>query len=145
MSLQQETDIKYGPFKSVVRKNLKSIALACFKKQINVLLKASTFGLICYGGVCPDSGVMLENALQAAFNTTSNLHSWSKVGAIPYTKKCLSNPKVRHDGTDANHMQFDIYQDIQSQNHNSTMQLSVIGYSGNVLCAKLIPEKIQER
>jgi hypothetical protein len=127
-------DINYGPFKSVVMTNLKSIiALACFKERINFLLKASTFGLICYGGVCPDLGVMFKNALQVAFNTASNLHSWSKVGAVPYTKKCLSNPRVRHNGTDANNPQFDIYQDIQSRNHNSTMQLLVMGYSGNVL------------
>jgi hypothetical protein len=62
-SVQQERDINYGPFKSVVRTNLKSIALACFKKGINVSLKASTFGLICYVGVSPDLGVVLENAL----------------------------------------------------------------------------------
>jgi hypothetical protein len=62
-SIQQETDINYGPFKSVVRTNLKSIAWACFEKRISVLLKASTFGLICYGGMCPDLGVVLENAL----------------------------------------------------------------------------------
>jgi hypothetical protein len=145
MSVQQETDISYGPFKSIVRTNLKNIALTCFRKRINVPLKASTFGLICYGGVCPDLGVVLENALQAAFNTASNLHSWREVNAIPYTKKCLSNPKVRHDGTDANDPQFDVNQDVRSQNHNSTMQLLVMGYSGNGLCAKFIPEKIRER
>ncbi len=104
-------------------------------------MKASTFGLICYGGVCPDLGVVLENALQAAFNTTSNLHSWREAGTVPYTKKCLLNPKVRHDGMDANDPQFDVYQDVQSQNHNSTMQLLVMGYSDNVLCAKFILEK----
>jgi hypothetical protein len=145
MSVQQEMVINYGPFKSVVRTNLKNIASTCFRKQINVPLKASTFGLICYGGVCPDSGDVLENASQAAFNTTSNLHSWREVSAVPYTKKCLSNSKVRHDGMDANDPQFDVYQDIQSQNHNSTMQLSVMGYSGDVLCAKFISEKIWER
>jgi hypothetical protein len=88
---------------------------------------------------------MLENALQAAFNTASNLHSWSEVSAVPYTKMCLSNPKVWHNGTDTNNPQFDIYQDVQSQNHNSTMQLSVMGYSSDVLCTKFILEKIWER
>ncbi len=113
-SVQQEIDINYGPFKSIVRTNLKSIASACFKKWINVLLKASTFGLICYGGVCPDLGAVLQNALQVAFNTASNLHSWSEVSAVSYTKKCLSNPKVWHDATDVNDPQFGIYQDVQS-------------------------------
>ncbi len=144
-SIQQETDINYGQFKSVVRMNLKNNSSACFTQRINILFKASTFGLICYGGVCPDLGVILENALQVAFNTASNLHSWSKVGAVPYTKKCLSNPKVRHNGMDVNNPHFDIYQDVQSQNRNSTMELLVMGYNGKVLCAKFIPEKIWER
>ncbi len=144
-SVQQKTDINYCQFKSVVRTNLKNIASTCFRKRINVPLKASTFGLICYSGVCPDLGVVLENALQAAFNTASNLHSWREVGAVPYTKKCLLDPKVRHDGMDVNDPQFDVYQEVQSQNYNSTMQLSGMGYSGNILCAKFIPEKIWER
>jgi hypothetical protein len=29
-----------------------------------------------------------------------NLKSWRQVGAVPFTKKCLENLKVRHDGTD---------------------------------------------
>ncbi len=51
----------------------------------------------------------------------------------------------KHDRTDVNDPQFDVYQDVQSQNHNSTMQLLVMGYSGDVLCAKFIPEKVWER
>jgi hypothetical protein len=50
-------------------------------------LKASTFGLICYGGVCPDLQIVFENALQASFNTALNLHLWSKGGAVRYKKK----------------------------------------------------------
>jgi hypothetical protein len=60
-------------------------------------------------------------------------------------KKCLSNLKVWHDGMDADNLQFDVYQEVQSQNHNGTMQLLVMGYSGDILCAKFIPEKISER
>jgi hypothetical protein len=51
------------------------------------LLRSSTFGLIVYGGVCPDLGNVLGNALQEEFNAALNLHSWSKVGMIRYTKK----------------------------------------------------------
>jgi hypothetical protein len=98
-----------------------------------------------YGGMCLDLGIVLENALQAAFNTASNMHLWSEVSAKPNTKKCLSNPKVWNDGTNANDPQFNVYQDTKSQNHNSTMQFSGMGYSGRVLCAMFIPEKICER
>jgi hypothetical protein len=106
-SLQQKMDISYGPFKSVVWMILKKIASACFLQQIKLLLRI-------YGGVCLDLGNVLENALQAPFNAASNLYLWSKVGAVPYTKKCLLNPKVWHDGMDMNNLQFNIYQDVQS-------------------------------
>jgi hypothetical protein len=124
---------------------MKKVASACFSQWINLLLQASTFGLISYTGMCPDLGIVLEIALQGAFNAASNLHSWRKVGAVPYKKKGLSNPKVWHNGTDANNPQFNVYQDIQSQKHNSTMQLLMMGYSSNILGTKVIPEKICER
>jgi len=57
-------------------------------------------GLIVYGGVCPDSGVILESALESMLDNASNMHSWSEVGVVPFTKKCLPNKKVCHDGTD---------------------------------------------
>jgi hypothetical protein len=73
-SMQQETDIKfYGPFKGVVRKNLAKIAMTCYAKDITMSLGTSTFRLIVYRGVCPDSGVTLENA-------------WREVGVVPFTK-----------------------------------------------------------
>ncbi len=99
-SVQQETDINCGPFKSVIRTNLKNIASAHFTKWINVLLKASTFGLICYGGVRPDLGVVLENALQVAFDTASNLHSWEQGWHRTPHKEVPIKPKglARRDG-----------------------------------------------
>jgi hypothetical protein len=89
--VQQETDINYGPFKSVVRFNLKKIATACFSAQKSMKLGLSTFGLIIYGGVCPISNVVCKNAVNSTFNVESKLHSWAEVGAIPFTMKCLVN------------------------------------------------------
>jgi hypothetical protein len=74
-SVQQEMDMNYGPFKSVVRSNLKNIATACFSAQKSMKLGPSTFGLIVYGGVCPISKVVCENAVDRAFNVKSNLHA----------------------------------------------------------------------
>ncbi len=75
--------------------------------------------MIVYGGVCPDSEIVCKNALQSAFSVGANLNLWSKVGAVLFTQKCLTNPKVRHDGTDANDPLFDVYADIQQQNDNT--------------------------
>jgi hypothetical protein len=99
--MQQETYINYPLFKGVVRRNLAKIAMTCYAKGITLSLGISTFGLIVYGGVCPDSEVTLENA-------------WSEVSIVPFTKKCLTNKKVCHDVTDKDYPNFDVFQDIQS-------------------------------
>ncbi len=57
-TMQQETDMNYGPFKSVVHSNLKNISTASFSAKKSMKLGPSTFGLIVYGGVCPISKVM---------------------------------------------------------------------------------------
>jgi hypothetical protein len=107
----------------------------------------STFGLIVYGGTIPvgKTNITCRNALANTFEVTSNLCSWNEVGAVPHTRKCLSNPKVRHDGTDECNPNFDVYQDIQSQNDYSTAQLNVMGYNGDALRAHFHADKISER
>jgi hypothetical protein len=115
-SMQQETDINfYGPFKGVVWRNLAKIAITCYAKGITMSLGTSTFRLIVYGGVWPDSGVMLENA-------------WSEVGAILFSRKCLMNKKIHHDVTDKDSPDFDVFQDIQSQNNfSTTLKYALVG------------------
>jgi len=134
--VQQETDMNYGPFKSVVRSNLKNIATASFSAKKLMKLGQSTFGLIVYGEVCPISKFVCENAVDSAFNIKSNQHSWVEVGAVPFTMKCLENKKVGHDGTDRDDPNFDAFADVQSQNDYSTTQLAMMGYKGEMLRAQ---------
>ena len=146
-SVQQETDLNYGPFKSVVRNNLREISSAFFAANLPIPLNSSTFGLIVYGGtilVSSTSTVTCRNAFVETFDVVLNLHSWGKVGAVPHTRKCLTNSKVRHDGTDERDPDFDAYQDVQSQNDYSTTQLNVMGYRGDVLRVQFCPDKIRE-
>ena len=147
-SVQQEMDLNYGPFKSVVRNNLRDISSAFYAADLSIPLNTSMFGLIVYGGTIPvgtTSTITCQNALAVTFDAASNKHSWSKVGAVPHTRKCLTNSKVRHDGTDERDPNFDAYQDIQSQNDYSTTQLNVMGYRGDLLRAQFRPDKISER
>jgi hypothetical protein len=60
-------------------------------------------------------------------------------------RNCLANPKVRHDGTDKQDPDFDVYQNIQSQNNYSTTQLNVMGYRGNMLRAQFQADKISKK
>jgi hypothetical protein len=108
----------------------------------------ATFGLIVYGGTIPvDSSMTItcRNALVELFNIASNKSLWSKVSAVPNTRKCLTNPKVQHEGTDEHNPQFNLFQDIQLQNNCSTTQLNVMGYRGGALRAQFPTDKVNER
>jgi hypothetical protein len=98
-----------------------------------MLLGLSTFRFIVYGRVCPISNIVCENAVKSAFNAKSNLHSWAEVGAVPFTMKCLENKKVEHNGTDKDNPNFDAFADVQSKNNYSTTQLTMMGYTGEML------------
>jgi hypothetical protein len=91
------------------------------------------------------STITCQNALAEAFDVALNKNSWREVGAVPHTRKCLTNLKVRRDGMDERDPNFDAYQDVQSQNDYSTTQLNVMGYKGDILRAQFCPDKITER
>ena len=115
---------------------------------LTIPLNMATFGLIVYSGtipVGPSTTITCRNALQETFAVESKLNSWRSVGAVPHTRKCLTNSKVRHNGTDKQDTNFNFYQDIQSQNDYSTAQLNLMGYRGDVLRALFRPDKISER
>ena len=61
------------------------------------------------------STITCRNALAETFDVALSKHSWSEVSAVPHTRKCLTNSKVRHNGTDEQDPNFDAYQDIQSR------------------------------
>ena len=65
-------------------------------------LSTSTIGLIVYGGVCPQTGVVCKDAVAEAFSVESKLASWAAVGAVSFTMKCLSDDSVHHNGNDVN-------------------------------------------
>jgi hypothetical protein len=72
-------------------------------------------------------------------------NAWSEVGVFPFTKKCLMSKKVCHDVTDKNYPNFDLFQDIQSQNNFSSTQLNIMGYKGDALNSQFTDNTIWER
>jgi hypothetical protein len=142
-SVQQETGINYGPFKSVIRSNLKNIATACHLAQKSMSLGPSTFGLIVYSRVCTKLKVVCKNAVDSAFNVKLNLHSWAAVEAVPLMMKCLENKKVGHDGMDRDNPNFDAFLDVQLQNDYSTTQLMMMGYKGEMLWVQYQEDKVR--
>jgi hypothetical protein len=55
------------------------------------------------------------------------------------------NKKVCHDVTDKDYPNFDLFQDIQSQNNFSSTQLNIMGYKGDALKSKFMENTIWER
>ena len=91
------------------------------------------------------STITCQDALAETFKMALNKKSWSKAGAVPHTRKRLASSKMRHDGTDKQDPNFNIFQDIQSQNGYSTTQLNIVGYKSDMLRAQFRPDKISER
>jgi hypothetical protein len=147
-SVQQEMDLNYGPFKSTICNNLKEISSAFYAADLPIPQNTSMFGLIVYGGtiLVGMSTITCQNALAEMFDKASNKNSWREVSVVPHTKKCLTNSKMRHDGTDERDPNFEAYQDVQSQNDYSTTQLNVMGYNrGDILRAQFCLDKNSER
>jgi hypothetical protein len=65
-------------------------------------------------------------------------NAWSELGF-------LMNKKVRHDVTHNDYPNFDLFQDIQSQNNLITTQLNIMGYMGNVPKSQITENAIWER
>jgi hypothetical protein len=55
------------------------------------------------------------------------------------------NKKVCHDVTDKDYPNFDLFQDIQSQNNFSSPQLNIMGYKGDALKSQFTENTIWER
>ncbi len=66
-------------------------------------------------------------------------NAWSEVGVVPFAKK------VCRDVIDKDHPNFDVFQDIQSQNNFSTTQLNIMGYKGDALKSQFTENTIWER
>jgi hypothetical protein len=147
-SVQQEVGHNYDPFKSVVCDNLKKMSSAFYAAGLTIPLNMTTFGLIVCGGTIPVgllTTITCRNALEETFDVESNLNLLRAVGAVPHTRKCLKNSKVRHNGTDERDPNLNTYQDIQSKYDYSTAQLNLTGYRGDVLRAQFRLEKISKR
>ncbi len=88
-SVQQEMDLNYGPFKSIVCNNLKEISSASYAAELPKPLNMSMFGLIVYGHTIPVgmSTITCQNALAKTFDEASNKNSCREVGAVPHTRK----------------------------------------------------------
>ncbi len=96
-AVTQEMDQCYGPFKSGVRQNLDVLFQDRLQSQINSVGR-NDIEMIVFGREL-QSCRRLKNVFKSSFSVLNNKRSWRKVGAIPLTRACLDDAKVRHEVT----------------------------------------------
>jgi len=88
-AVMQETDQTYGMFKSQYRVNLKLLVDELVRQDKTVSMQQHKHGLLVFGGVDLDTGLVLPSAFELGFSRQRCLESWAKIGAAPLTRKCL--------------------------------------------------------
>ncbi len=139
-SVSQETDRGYGPFKTAFRKNLSTLSADRMVAGKKVSFPPWLVGLFVFGGCDPETGIDgYEDAFNFAFSREKCLRAWELVGAIPPTRACLNDPKVRRelgDSSPEDEMQIAMVE-MQEVNTNSCNLLQHLGYDGSLLRVKL--------
>ena len=130
----QTTDQKYGPFKTIYRKNLTELT---WQRQAQGLTIRLVYILILVFG----DGDKLRNKFNETFRVNTNLAIWKLIGISLITCKCLEDNKVKHeivvlrDGTIG--IEADPFTNklisIEKENNEATYFLIANGYDGDQL------------
>ena len=102
-------------------------------------------GLFVFGGTDPETNLShYRNSFEEAFSVDRCIAVWEKVGAVPCTRACLQDPKVRREHGDVDdetdQMQL-VMAEMQQANDTATSLLIHRGYRGDLLQAKLNQQK----
>jgi hypothetical protein len=95
--------------------------------------------LVVFGREDPETGCAHESVFQAGFCHMQNLRAWAKVGAVPLTRACLQNSKVRCSIGDGTNDQQATALVIQEHNQMACAALTMAGYNGGVRMLTLKP------
>ena len=132
-AVTQETDQNYCPFKTQYCKNLDVVIDERIKQKKSTALHPWQVGLIVFGGVDPETNIVLESAFEEGFSRDGCRRAWELVGAAPLTRSCLNNKKVRKSIGDGTTDYQQLLLNIQDANDMATHALTAGGYDGNAL------------
>ena len=132
-AVTQETDQNYGPFKTQYCKNLDVVIDERIKQKKSTTLLPWQVGLLVFGGVDPETNIVVQSAFEEGFSREGCKNAWSKVGAAPLTRSCLTDKKVRKSLGDGNVDFQQLLLNIQDANDVATHALTSGGYNGNAL------------
>ena len=148
MAVTQETDQNYGPFKTQYCKNLDVVVDERIKQKKSTTLPTWQVGLIVFGGVDPETSIVVKSAFEEGFSRDGCRNAWEKVGAAPLTRYCLNDKKVRKSIGDGTADFQQLLLNIQDANDMATHALTNGGYNGAALKRTIVEiptlEKITE-
>ena len=133
----QETDQNYEPFNMQYCKNLDAVVKERIKQGKSTYIPQLQIGLIVYGGVDPETNLVMKSAFKAGFSRNACVCAWENVGAAPPTRTCLENKKVFKSLGDGNDSYQALLVGIQMSNDISTHMLTSAGYKGSALVATI--------
>lgn len=129
-AVTQETDQNYGPFnKKQYCKNLDVVVDGRIKQKQSTSLAPWQVGSIVFGGVDPETNIIVKSAFQKGFLREGCRHAWEKVGAVPLTRVCLLNKKVRRSLGDGSDDYQQLILNNQDANNVVTHALTAGGYN----------------
>ena len=154
-AVTQEMDQCYGPFKSGVRQNLDILFQDRLQSQQINSVGRNDIGMIVFGRTL-ESGRHLKNVFESSFSVHNNKQSWRKVGAVPLTRACLDDAKVRHevtikaDGTVINQEEggdplASLYDELERSNRTFVGFLVEWGYERADLLSASVARKDMDR
>jgi hypothetical protein len=143
-AVTQETDRTYGMFKSRYRQNLELLVDECVLQDLSVSVPQSKHGLLVFGGVDPETKLVLESAFEIGFSRQRCLDSWDKIGAAPPTRKCLNDPQVRKS-IDIDKDYALLVNSVQEANEYALYSLTEAGYDGSALQALVTIKPTEHR
>ena len=138
MAVMQEMDQNYGPFKTQYCKNLDVVINERIKQKKSTALLPWQVGLIVFGGVDPETNIVMQLAFDEGFLREGCRNAWGKVGAVPLMRSCLTNKKVRKWLSDGTTDFQQLLLNIQDANDMANHALTSGGYNGNALNRKIV-------
>jgi hypothetical protein len=98
--------------------------------------------LLVFGGECPSTGKILEDAFTAAFSVDKNVNCWRKCGAVPLTRLPIQDKAVRREipigiaaelAPETEDEQLQQLKQIEAINTSCCDILSSAGFDGDLL------------
>jgi len=110
-------------------------------------LSRKSYGILLSGRAAdPEKGhIAIPPIFDSAFSYEKNIQSWEKVGAVPFTMRCLENRCVRREAEDESNDNPDLK--LEQDLENTCKELEGQGYMGDAFRIKLkrVSENILEQ